>query len=68
MFRMVLKAFGGLLIAFGTMWALQGLGLLNWPAGTFMLASSEWALYGALTAVGGAFVIWGASRLGRPRD
>lgn len=68
MFRMVLKAFGGLLLAFGIMWALQGLGLLNWPAGSFMLARSEWAFYGALTAAGGMLVIWGASRLGqRPR-
>lgn len=63
----VLKALGGLLIAFGTIWALQGLGLLGWPAGSFMFAKREWALYGALTGLAGAGLIWGAARLGRPR-
>lgn len=62
---MVLKAFGGLLVAFGTIWALQGLGWLDWPAGSFMLARREWALYGALTATAGLAVIFVAQR--RPR-
>jgi uncharacterized membrane protein len=51
---MVLKLVGGLLIAFGIIWTLQGLGVLRWPADSFMLARSEWAVYGGLTAAAGA--------------
>ncbi len=60
---MVLRVIGGVLIVLGTIWALQGLGLLTWPAESFMLARREWTLYGAITAAIGALVVW----LGRPR-
>jgi hypothetical protein len=65
---MMLRAAGAFLVVMGSIWALQGLGLLNWPADSFMLAQREWALYGALTATGGAMVLWLSVRLGRPRD
>lgn len=55
---MVLKAIGGLLIVLGTIWALQGLGIVTWPANSFMLARREWALYGGITALVGAAVGW----------
>ena len=51
---MVLKLIGGLLLALGTIWTLQGLSVLRWPVGSFMLARGEWAIYGGLTAVTGA--------------
>jgi hypothetical protein len=54
----VLTAIGGLLIVMGTMWALQGAGLLMWPAESFMLAEREWAIYGTLTAGLGAVLVW----------
>jgi hypothetical protein len=53
MVQMALKLIGGLLIAFGVIWTLQGLGALRWPAGSFMLARSEWAVYGGLTTAAG---------------
>jgi uncharacterized membrane protein len=65
MFGLVLKAVGGLLIAFGAIWALQGFGLLDWPADSFMLARREWALYGAIAMTVGAALLWLAARLGR---
>jgi hypothetical protein len=65
---MVLRAIGGLLIAFGTIWALQGLGLLNWPPESVMLAQREWVLYGALAAAIGAIAIIASGRLGRTND
>ena len=65
---MVLRAIGGLLIAFGTIWALQGLGLLNWPRESVMLAQREWVLYGAVTAAVGAIAIIASGRLGRTND
>ena len=55
---MVLRVIGGTLIALGTMWALQGLGLLSWPAESFMLARREWALYGVITAAIGMLILW----------
>ncbi|MDC8753385.1 hypothetical protein OIK40_01870 [Erythrobacter sp. sf7] len=57
MFRKVLKAVGGMLIAFGAIWGLQGLGLLDWPADSFMLGQRAWALYGAIAAFTG-IILW----------
>lgn len=49
-------------MALGTMWALQGLGILNWPAQSFMLAQRQWAVYGGVTAVIGAGLVSLATR------
>lgn len=62
MFRKVLKAVGGLLIAFGAIWGLQGLGLLDWPLDSFMLGRTDWALYGAVMALTGMILLWHAGR------
>jgi hypothetical protein len=51
----------------GVIWVLQGAGLLDWPANSFMLGQSEWTLYGALIAAFGAVLMWIARRLGRSR-
>lgn len=59
---LMLRAAGMFLVALGCIWALQGLGLLTWPADSFMLAQREWAIYGMLTAAAGAAVLWGVSR------
>ena len=64
---MALKVIGGTLIALGAIWAFQGLGLLGWPADSFMLARTEWALYGAIVSGLGAGLVWLAVRLGRSR-
>jgi len=63
--QIVLKLIGGLLIVFGIIWTLQGLGLLLWPADSFMLARSEWAVYGGLIAVAGAEMVTFGFRLSR---
>lgn len=57
MLVMLLRVIGGTLIALGIMWVLQGLGLLQWPAGSFMLARRKWALYGVATAAVGALLL-----------
>lgn len=54
----MLKAIGALMIALGAIWALQGLGILTWPAASFMIAQREWALYGGITVLVGAAVMW----------
>ncbi|MEO0698411.1 MAG: hypothetical protein AAFY81_01690 [Pseudomonadota bacterium] len=63
LFRIIAVA----LIVFGTLWALQGLGILMWPPQSFMLAQREWGLYGALTAGFGVMLLFVSARLG-PRE
>ena len=45
------------LVALGFVWVLQGTGLLDWPADSFMLGRGEWALRGAGTVLAGAALI-----------
>lgn len=63
----MLRAAGMFLAVMGVIWVLQGAGLLDWPANSFMLGQSEWTLYGALIAAFGAVLMWIARRLGRSR-
>ena len=60
-----LWVFGVLLVLFGAIWTLQGLGILMWPAESFMLADRRWAVNGAITAVAGVVLILVARRLRR---
>ena len=46
--RILAAVVGALLVAFGGLFALQGLGLVMWPADSFMLADPSWTLYGAV--------------------
>jgi hypothetical protein len=61
----VLRVLGVLAIVAGVFWALQGLGIVMWPAESFMLAQREWALYGAITALVGLALVWLSRRLRR---
>jgi hypothetical protein len=63
----MLRAAGMFLTVMGIIWVLQGVGLLNWPANSFMLGQSEWAIYGALIAALGVTLVWLARLLGRSR-
>ena len=60
--KLVLQILGGLLVFSGLFWALQGAGIIMWPAESFMLAQSQWILYGLITAAVGAALIWWARR------
>ncbi|MGB3472004.1 MAG: hypothetical protein WBA51_14385 [Erythrobacter sp.] len=60
-----LRIIGVALIVSGVMWALQGMGILMWPAESFMLARREWGLYGAITAVIGLVIVLMAGRISR---
>jgi hypothetical protein len=64
--KLVLQVFGIALVVSGVLWALQGLGIVMWPAGSFMLADRSWALYGGLAAGIGCVAFLIASRLGPP--
>lgn len=60
--RFVLMVLGLALMLSGGLWALQGLGLVMWPAESFMLAERQWAFYGFLTFALGLFLFWRGSR------
>ncbi|WP_374405523.1 hypothetical protein [Pelagerythrobacter sp.] len=58
----LLQIAGVALILAGGLWALQGLGLVMWPADSFMLADSTWAVRGAVTLLIGVVLFWLGSR------
>ena len=62
--RFVLQVLGVALVLSGGLWALQGLGIVMWPAESFMLAQSEWAIYGAITVAIGILLFWFSRRRG----
>lgn len=55
--RRLIWMIGIAMVVLGGLWSLQGLGLLAWPAGSFMFARGEWALAGALTLAAGAVIL-----------
>lgn len=59
---------GSLAILMGLLWIGQGLGLIMWPASSFMLADSQWAINGAVLAIAGVAIVWLARRGAKPSD
>ncbi len=64
--RALLLVLGVLLALAGCLWTLQGLGIVMWPAESFMLADRQWAINGAVTMLAGLGLIW-LSRILRRR-
>lgn len=61
--RRNILAFGGiLLLLFGTLFALQGAGVVRMPPDSFMVDNREWLLRGVLIALAGV-VLTGAARV-----
>lgn len=60
--RLLAQVLGVALVLSGALWALQGLGIVMWPAESFMLAERQWALYGAVTVLIGVLLFWWGSR------
>lgn len=48
--RIILTVVGVLMVASGILWALQGAGLVMWPADSFMLKDKHWIFNGILMA------------------
>ena len=59
---LVAQVLGVALVLAGGLWALQGLGLVMWPAESFMLADRQWAVNGAIVFVIGGALFWFGSR------
>ena len=64
MVRHGLTVLGLLMIAAGALWALQGSGMVMWPASSFMLQQQSWVTYGLITAFAGVLLV-AFSRRGR---
>ena len=59
---MILLVVGVIALLMGLLWIGQGLGVIQWPASSFMLDQRPWALRGALLAAVGIFLIAKARR------
>ncbi len=62
MARFLVQVLGIALLLSGGLWTLQGLGLVMWPAESFMLGQKEWAAYGVIAAAAGVLLFWIAQR------
>ena len=60
--KTVLLMIGIFALLMGLLWLGQGLGLVHWPASSFMLDQRPWAVRGALLAVVGAALVVVARR------
>jgi uncharacterized membrane protein len=60
--RRLLLISGLLALAVGLLWIGQGLGVINWPASSFMIRQLQWAGYGATLAALGLILIWQSKR------
>jgi hypothetical protein len=63
MMKMILTIVGVVMMLLGSVWILQGVGVLP---GSFMTGQIQWAVYGAIIGVLGVVVVLWARR--RPAD
>jgi hypothetical protein len=56
--KMLLTILGLAALIFGLLFAGQGMGLIRWPAESFMVGASEWTIRGGALALGGLILIW----------
>ena len=59
--KLAMLIVGIVALLLGLLWIGQGIGLIHWPASSFMLDQRIWSLWGALLAVIGIVLI----RIGR---
>lgn len=60
--RGLIVLIGTLAVLMGLLWVGQGLGLILWPAESFMLADRTWARNGAILAALGLILVYLAVR------
>lgn len=46
----------------GSLFLLQGLGVVRWPSDSFMVGNRDWVLYGAIIALAGGLLVALANR------
>jgi hypothetical protein len=60
--KIALMVVGVLATLMGLLWIGQGMGLVAWPASSFMIDERPWALRGGALAIVGIGLIWFARR------
>ena len=60
--RLAARIAGILCLAMGLLWIGQGLGLVHWPADSFMIDKRIWSIWGALLAAVGVVFLWFSRR------
>jgi len=60
--KFLLLIVGTVALLLGLLWIGQGTGLVHWPASSFMIDQTPWALRGAALAVAGLAFILAARR------
>jgi hypothetical protein len=60
--RAALVLVGGFLLLVGGFFAAQGLGVIPWPAESFMVGNKDWAYYGSGIALAGATFLFVARK------
>ena len=63
--RLLVIVLGIVCLLMGLLWIGQGTGVIRWPAESFMIDVSDWAMRGAILAVLGAVMILIGRRIGR---
>ena len=63
--RILMLVVGILALLMGLLWIGQGTGLVHWPASSFMINESAWAIRGCVLAIGGVLMIVFGRRIGR---
>lgn len=63
--RIIMLVIGTLAVLMGLLFVGQGLGIVRWPASSFMIDVTAWAVRGCVLAVGGALMIYYSRRVGR---
>jgi hypothetical protein len=58
MVKLLVTIIGVLALLMGLLWIGQGLGIVRWPASSFMIDMRPWALRGAALALVGVALIW----------
>ena len=53
---------GVLATLMGLLWIGQGLGLVHWPASSFTIAHTQWAVYGTILAAISVAALWWSRR------
>jgi multisubunit Na+/H+ antiporter MnhG subunit len=60
--KLILQVVGIVVLLFGLLFVCQGLGLVRWPAESFMIDNTRWVYYGAAIAIFGLFIVFYARR------
>jgi hypothetical protein len=63
--RIIMLVIGILAVLVGLLWIGQGMGIVRWPASSFMIDVTAWSVRGAVLAVGGLLMIYYGRRVGR---